>query len=448
MSTTYNTKSNDSISHKQVGGQCVSYPSSEKLRRLVADCAGYLGQEPGEQVPRDEVRKQARANGYSRDEFEAFAPDADSFVAPERDGSIFGSFGCDEVPQSSAQSDKLIRFREWCQSKQRKQDFDHSYTLKKARKRYARAKDVDRHFSENYDTFSTVFITYCKGVRDSSESIAENAKSLYTRRLVRKRRRILKELGVYDDYAGVSLLAPKPGDEVPHPSTQSGEPYTHAHDFLWIPGTDVSEEDFLPLVESFAEDVDDFDVDRAISVEHHNSGEIDSPSVCEMDRQRGPTTALPQELGRNLPLLDLSYEQGRYDARDAPGYVEKWCAALRLGKDGDLSTKGVRRFRPLGGFHDFAEVARTRRRLQEARASADALVEVADEPYDVIPHPSAPTDQLTENEMNFVEEYLSAGGSKDKEIILETIRDNMKKLAEGTGVLHTDAIVAAIQGEG
>jgi len=276
----------------------------------------------------------------------------------------------------------LTKFRNWLDSKQQKEDFGHSYTHKKARKRYARAKDVGRYFVQQYDEFTTVFITYCNGIRESDESIAENAQSFYPRRIVRKRRRILKRLGVYDEYAGVSMLAPKPGREVPHRNAPSEEPYTHAHDFLWIPSTDISEDDFRPLVEEYNDRVEDYSINEAVSVQHHKSEEVSTPFESETDRQRGDTTALSQELGRNLPLLDLSYEQGRYDARDAPTYVEKWCAALRLGKDGTTDTKGIRRFRTLGRFGELADDMHTRRQGE------------SEEPE--VPHPSAPSEEDTQ----------------------------------------------------
>lgn len=298
-----------------------------------------------------------------------------------------------EVPQTKAPL--RAKFREWCERKQQQEDFGHSYTHKKARKRYARAKDVGRYFVQEYDEFSTVFITYCNGVRETDESIVENAQSFYPRRIVRKRRQILKELEVYDDYAGVSLLAPKSGAEVPHPNAQAGEPYTHAHDFLWIPTTEVSEEDFAPLVEEYNGRVEDYSIAEAVTVETHTSDDVTTPFDCDTDRERGATTALAQELGKNLPLLDLSYEEGRYDARDAPTYVEKWCAALRLGKDETTDTKGIRRFRSLGRFGELADEMKRRRQADDS-----------EEPE--VPHPSAPQEDTPSSEQANTDKQASA----------------------------------------
>jgi len=340
-----------------------------------------------------------------------------------------------EVPRPSAQhwENKLAKFRNWLSEKQQKEHFGHSYTHKKAKQRFAKAKDCDRHFVEEYDSFSTVFITYCNGVRDNSTSVVENANSFYPRNLIRKRREILKELGVYDDYAGVSLLAPKSGAEVPRPSAQQGEPYTHAHDFLWIPTTEVSEEDFTQLVEDYADSVEDFNVSQAVSVEHHVSEEVTTPFASETDRRRGDTTALPQELGRNLPLLDLSYEQGRFDASDAPLYVEKWCAALRLGSDGSTETKGVRRFRTLGSFHEAADTARQRRRSDDEESGAE------------VPRPSAPS--LSEVEQQFVNQYLEQVGDTSEQQIEQQLERNIRrgKLPPDTDI---QKVVRAIQQTG
>lgn len=127
----------------------------------------------------------------------------------------------------------------------------HSYSRKRENRRFAKAKDVDRHFIKEYDAFSTVLITYDAGV-PVDESVAEHSKRFYHRAVVRKRRSILKSLGAYEEYAGVSLLAPKEGDRVP----QANGPYSHAHTFLWIPG-EVSAEDFYPLVMRHIEHVED-----------------------------------------------------------------------------------------------------------------------------------------------------------------------------------------------
>lgn len=364
----------------------------------------------------------------------------------------------DKPDGSQIDAERRTTFRQWCERKQQQEDFGHSYTLKKARKRYARAKDVGRHFVQEYDEFSTVFITYCNGVRDAEESIVENAQSFYPRRIVRKRRQILKELDAYEEYAGVSLLAPKSGAEVPHPDAPSGEAYTHAHDFLWIPSTEVSEEDFRPLVEEYNDRVDDYSVSEAVNVETHTSDDVTTPFDCDTDRERGATTSLAQELGRNLPLLDLSYEQGRYDARDAPTYVEKWCAALHLGKDETTDTKGIRRFRTLGRFGELADEIHAKRQA-----------EGSDSEEREVPHPNAPTQEqvqdstnskqspetqdtpkppetnLSEEEKHFVDSYVAEVGNPSEERIVGAMNNNIGELRRKTEKIRPEVLTNYIQ---
>lgn len=141
-----------------------------------------------------------------------------------------------------------------------------------------------------------------------------------------------------------------------------------------------------PLVEEYGERVEGFSAEEAATVEHHTSSEVrrEYPNQSEADRIRGVTTALPQELGRNLPLLE-------------------WCAHLRLG-DYDLSTKEIRRVRPLGGFHNRPVRERSRRQLRETNATAKELTAVAS-------HPSGPSESetlpegLTDSKKAFVRQY-------------------------------------------
>lgn len=138
------------------------------------------------------------------------------------------------------------------QEKADKDATNHAYFRRKANRIFAGGKYVDRHLVREYDTFSTVLISYCAEVSEG-ESIAEHAEKFYPRAVVRKRRRLLKRLGVYEESAGISLRAPKTGQRVPSPNAPKG--YTHAHDFLWIPAK-VSAEEFYPLVEKHLEKVE------------------------------------------------------------------------------------------------------------------------------------------------------------------------------------------------
>jgi len=88
-----------------------------------------------------------------------------------------------------------------------------------------------------------------------------------------------------------------------------------------------------------------------------------------MDSTRGATTALPHELGSNLPCL-----QTRLDARGSPRYAEHWCAQMRLGAKGSLDTKGVHRFRTHGRFSELADMQKWNRRIRQGVAVGTALV--------------------------------------------------------------------------
>jgi len=253
----------------------------------------------------------------------------------------------------------IQRFREWLEERANN-DKTHSYTRRRANKRFAKAKDVDRNFVREYDSFSTILITYTKQ-RNSDESIAEHSDSFYPRKVTRKRRRILKKEGAYDEAAILTVLAPKFDDEVPY----SNAPTTHSHDFMWIPDT-IEQDSFQRLKK-----LDGFDV--TVSIQNHRSEEVETPSSVlkrgsGMDRQRGDTTSLPQELGNNIPLLACSV-----DARGAASYIEKWCAALRSGTDNSFKTNGIRRYRKLGTFDQRADAEKARRRIQSAHVDAQAL---------------------------------------------------------------------------
>lgn len=265
------------------------------------------------------------------------------------------------APSNSQETPESIEiFREWLQDKAENDATGHSYSRRTANRRYARAKDVDRYFADEYDQFSTVFVTYCRP-RTDDESIPEHSGRFYPRSVVGKRRRVLKGLEVYDEYAGISVLAPKHGPEhgaehqehrVPHPNTQ-----THAHDFLWMPGA-VSESDFEGLASVT-------DADVHVSVEIHRSSDVSTPERvadrgADIDSERGATTALPHEVANNLPLL-----QTRLDARGLARYAEQWCAELRLADDNSIKTKGVHRFRTHGCFSEMADAEKWSRRCRE-----------------------------------------------------------------------------------
>ncbi len=299
------------------------------------------------------------SEGYASAESIPVPPQADAFgelwrLPAESESASESMCG----PVGAEGDGTLSRFKEWCEERA-ENDKVHSYTRRKANRRYARGKDVDRSFVREYERFSTILITYCR--QRDGESLAEHAEGFYPRQVTRKRRRILKREDAYQEHAGVSVLAPKSPDRVP----SHNAPTTHAHDFLWLP-SHVKAEAFAPL-----QKVEDFDVH--VSVEHHTSAEVETPDSVKVkgsgdDSQRGATTRLTQELGANLPLLTC-----RFDARGTPDYVEEWCAHLRAGTDGSLSTQGVRRFRTLGTFGKRADSGKARRKVQQARNIAMCL---------------------------------------------------------------------------
>jgi hypothetical protein len=347
--------------------QQVTPPNSETLHRLTVSAAGYLGIETGDPLPIDEIVEQGLVNGYTEDEIrnlieQEYGSTQTSIPVPKQE-DIFGEiFQVDESKvefNGEVEDGTIAQFREWLQERANN-DKTHSYTRRRANKRFAKGKDVDRNFIREYDSFSTILITYTKQ-RKSNQSIADHADSFYPRKITRKRRRILKQENVYDEAALLSVLAPKFGDRVP----SSNSPSTHAHDFIWI-SDNISKECFKRL-----EQISDFEVD--VSIQHHISEEVETPpSVMErgsaLDRKRGDTTALPQELGSNIPLLNC-----QFDARSASDYIEKWCAHIRSGTNNSFKQRGIRRYRKLGTFDMRSNNQKYRRRLQKAHVEAQAV---------------------------------------------------------------------------
>lgn len=283
--------------------QSITTPLSEKLERLTIEAGKFLGKSPGDTLPTSEVRRQAEANGYREGEIDALLPESDALTVPEQ-GDTFGELWAIDS-RAPNPTDPLPRFRDWLSGKREKRhrEYDngeyqhpveHAYSYKSEIQKFARAKDVGRHFVREYDEFTTVLITYFTPL-ESDETVADHAQRYYPRSIVRKRRRILKSVDVWNECAGVSLLAPKePADDVaPNP-----RPPTHAHDALWIPGH-ISPDTFDSL-----ESTDGFDID--VSVRHHDSDDVQTPTAVnrqDLEQERGATTALAQEVGANLPVL-------------------------------------------------------------------------------------------------------------------------------------------------
>lgn len=172
---------------------------------------------------------------------------------------------------------------------------------------------------------------------------------------------MLKELQVYEEYVGVSVLAPKRGARVPQATER--EAVSHAHDLLIVPGH-IPKDAFDSAIEAHIEHFDGATAEanppeKAATVEHHISDEVKTPVTPRgsgLDALRGDTTTLSQELGNNLPLLRCRYDdEGRLDARGLSDYLQEWCAHIRLGKDEDLSTKGLQRWKPMRNGRDFLD---------------------------------------------------------------------------------------------
>lgn len=309
-------------------------------------------------------------------------------VPVPRQGNLLGELWATDSKQSEATESKsedgeggdgtLQRFRDWLQGRE-ESDQSHAYTRKRANRWFAKAKDIDRSYIHDFEEFSTVLITYCRGVPKEGESIAEHAQRFLPRKINRRRRACLKEAAGFEEYSGLSVLAPKSPVRVPYASA----PFTHQHDFIWTQGH-ISKDAFSPLKQ-----YDEWDIH--VSVEHHASDEVATPThVLErgggMDAERGATTALTQELGANLPLLTC-----RFDARGAPQYVERWAAALRAGTDDSFETGGISRFQQLGGFADRADRWKARRALSEGVGRALRLSSEL-EYHPLSPHQPEPAD--------------------------------------------------------
>ena len=392
----------------------------KQFYRLTVEAGKYLNKSVGDSIPTEEILKQARANGYEeRGRFYAWlhmdklAGVEEVELPPQRD--VLGELWKPPEPtlidsEESVKHGSLEQFRYWC-SERLSNDKNHSYTRKSANRKYAKAKDIDRHFVKNYDEFSTALITY--SLPKSGETPAAHAEEYYPRRITRRRRRILKRNNVYDGYAGISLLAPyKPDDDIPYPDA----PTTHAHDFIWVQDH-VSKEMFGSL-----QNVDGFNVN--ISVENHVSSEITTPDRVKakgsgLDGKRGDTTKLPHELADNLPCLNC-----RMDARGTPDYVEEWCAALRAGTDGSFSSRGVSRFTKLGCFEEASSSYKLRRELQEGCRTGKNLLSYLEyhTPLDPNQNSSNSTDSkftfnnTSESDTNFT--FTDTNGSNESQFNL------------------------------
>jgi hypothetical protein len=242
------------VSAQQASHQTVETPDSERLHRLAVETGKSLGLNTGEPCPTDEVIAQGEANGYTEREVHDLLrqegyDSAESLPVPPQ-GDAFGELWRTHRTPQALFSPEVQSFREW-QAEQRENrctEYDdatyqhpveHAYSLHRARKRDGRARDVGRQFIEEYDTFTTIIITYC-AEKGPSEPIHQHASKFYPFAFPRTRWNVFNRGIDTEEWAGCRMLAPgKPADDAPNPA------FTHAHSVFWVAGHH-SREDFAP----------------------------------------------------------------------------------------------------------------------------------------------------------------------------------------------------------
>lgn len=335
-------------------------PTNEQLRRLAIDTAKYHGLAAGDILAVDEIREQAAANGYTEDRARELLDGiagATKATVPAQSDEFGELWRVDEQECGTpgAVSPQLIEeFQEYCQN--RENTFNHAT----ARKRFARAKSVGRYFRRNYDTFTTVLITYT--VDRSEEPIPTQVDSLYPRPVNRSRRNILKDIGAWDGYAGLKVLSPK------YTTPGAVFPRVHGHTFLWIPGKH-SVEDFRPLIDEHVANADgacqEDHPPESVTVEHWGPQHREPLPQGPDDVKRGASTTLAAEVGENLPYLKHPNAE----------YVDEWGAAMWQGADPNT----IARWKTLGKpsrFKNIADDGRYYDRYREGAFAARAVAQV------------------------------------------------------------------------
>lgn len=351
----------------------------------------------------------------------------------------------------------VTAFNKWLSNKRdsRRKEYDdevwqheleHNYSLSVARERTARAKDVGRHFIENHERFTTVLVTY-SAKRRSSESIAEHASKYYSSTLSKERWKVFNQTIDTDEWAGVRLLAPgKPAENTPNPD------FTHGHSIYWVEGWHERGA-FEPLRETFLEEVDgatpeENPIEDMVKVRHHTSAEIETHPLVkreDLDEERGAATAASGEVSANLPLLrarNLLREQSAppeewaaADASDCPGWIEKWCANLFHGLDGNVDTGGISRYGELGSFKPIADS------MKDDRGYCDD--EKTNQNSDNVKTDSGGQEYLSDKEHEFVEAYIESGAPTDRQTIEKNINDNLDEF--GAAGVNVENVVEAIK---
>jgi hypothetical protein len=344
---------------------------SDSVNRLTIEAGKYHGLTAGETIEKQEVVLQAEANGYSDREARAMLEgQGDTIEIPEQE-NLFGELWPDN------QSNDLITppdrtvvdsFRQWIDKKQKRNveprerddrqmypvwhNPEHNWSHYKARQNFAKAKDVDRHFWNSYDEFTTVLITRTADENDAT--LVEQTEALTPKSYYQSRYRLLKRLS--DDYAACSVYAPK------YPTHAERTVRTHVHTGIWLPGR-VEPEAFDLLKDKHMATVEGA-TECHVSVEHH-SADTYPPVENGIDSDRGATTALPYELaGENQPLMNV--ETDASDLYDS--LALEWCATLSAGDDNTHGTAGMGYWKELGSFGEYAEA------VADSRQDSDELI--------------------------------------------------------------------------
>ena len=369
MSTTANT------SQPTTGEQRLT----DQQARLVIEAAKYQGLSQGARIALREVEAQAKANGYvtyeeGREKLDhegrKLLGDLSSPIEVPPQGDLLGDLWRDdpsptldsatEYPHPKATL--IDGFDQWLEGKREDAHpfpLEHNWSKRAVRKRFGRAKDVDRCFQREYDSYSTVMVT--RHADGNTDPLLEQTQALSPAAYTQERRRLLERLGVKDEYAAVVVLAPK----YDLPQSNPTEVRTHIHECYWIPDR-VPAEDFHPLIEKHVAKVDGASADRhttddnritaaSVTVQQHSTETYPTFSQqSKIDERRGATSGLPYEILANQPLKDSQTDAS--DLHDDRAMA--WCATMSIGTDSSQEphkSRGISTWTPLGRFREYAD---------------------------------------------------------------------------------------------
>lgn len=321
-------------------------PSNKQLSRLVVETSKYVGKEPGDSLPVSEIIAQGKANGYEKQEVWAFLSNdglasAPKVLVPEQ-GELLGELWT-QLPNPQPTVDEFCLWLEGKREQAHPFPLQHNWSHRVARRRFARAKDVDRYFWDTYDEFTTVLLTRTSD--ENVEPLLEQTEELSPNSYKQTRRRLLNRLSGDSEYAAVVVKAPKYNLPNPQPTVRS-----HVHEAYWVPGFHSADE-FELLLSKHGEKVPGATSGDCIVQQHSTDTYPTLSQRSGVDSVRGGTTALPYELAENLPLMDAERDASDlYDDR-----ALEWCAILSAGSDGSHSTKGATCWQPLGCFRECAD---------------------------------------------------------------------------------------------